>query len=128
MEGQDLSVTKKIWDDLAATEMRLKLMSDLLNINVGFADIEEFNLNLKGNLKNLLSDKTNEIVNVKLVRAAMSVKIKRTNHKREANKSQKQSKDKLDEETWTKYQKIQVSDQGPQTICQGNQDPSPENL
>lgn len=69
-------MTKKIWDDLAATEMRLKLMSDLLKINVGFADIEEFNLNLKGNLKNKLSDKTNETVNVRLVRAAMSVKIK----------------------------------------------------
>ena len=76
MEGQDLSVTKKIWEDLAATEVRLKMMSDLVKVNVGLADIEEFNLDLKGNLKNLLSEKTNEMVSVKLVRAAMSIKIK----------------------------------------------------
>ena len=76
MEGQDLSVTKKIWEDLAATEVRIKMMSDLVKVNVGLADIEEFNLDLKGNLKNLLSEKTNEIVNEKLVRAAMSIKIK----------------------------------------------------
>ena len=31
---------------------------------------------LKGNLKNLLSDKSDEVVNEKLVKAAMSVKIK----------------------------------------------------
>ena len=76
MEGQDLSVTKKIWEDIAATEMRLKLMNDLLKVNVGLADVEEFNLDLKGNLKNLLSDKSDEVVNMKLIRAAMSVKIK----------------------------------------------------
>ena len=76
MEGQDLSAIKKIWDDLAATEMRLKLMSDLVSVSVGFADIEEFNLDLKGNLKNLPSEKTIESINVRMVRAAMSVKIK----------------------------------------------------
>ena len=76
MEGQDKSAIKKIWDDLAATEMRLKLMSDLVSVSVGFADIEEFNLDLKGNLKNLPSEKTIESINVRMVRAAMSVKIK----------------------------------------------------
>ena len=48
----------KIWEDLAATEMRLEMMSELIRIKVGFADIEEFNLGLKGNLKNLNSSKS----------------------------------------------------------------------
>ena len=52
-EGQDLSAMPKIWEDLAVTEMRLQLMSELIKIKVGFADVEEFNLGLKGNLKNL---------------------------------------------------------------------------
>ena len=76
MEGQDKSAIRKIWDDLAATEMRLKLMSDLISINVGLADVEEFNLDLKGNLKNQPSEKFNEEINFKMVRAAMSVKLK----------------------------------------------------
>ena len=77
MEGLDPSATnKKIWEDLARTEMRLQLMSALIKINLGLADIEEFNLDLKGNLTNIPSVKTNEMLNMKLVRAAMSVKIK----------------------------------------------------
>ena len=51
MEGMDISAMKRTWEDLAATEMRLQLMSELLKLNVGLADVEEFNLNLKGNLK-----------------------------------------------------------------------------
>ena len=47
MEGTDLSAMKKTWDDLAATEMRLQLMSELVKFKVGLADVEEFNLNLK---------------------------------------------------------------------------------
>ena len=43
---------------------------------MGLADIEEFNLDLKGNLTNIPSVKTDEMLNMKLVRAAMSVKIK----------------------------------------------------
>ena len=49
MEGMDLSAMKRTWEDLAETEMRLQLMSELLKLNVGLADVEEFNLNLKGN-------------------------------------------------------------------------------
>ena len=37
------------WEELAATEMRLQLMSESLKIKVGFADVKEFNLGLKGN-------------------------------------------------------------------------------
>ena len=75
MEGQDTSAIEKIWVDLAATEMRLELMSELLKLNVGLADIEEFNLNLKANFKNLPSDQVSDKQSSKLVRAAMEPKI-----------------------------------------------------
>ena len=63
----DLSVMKKTWEDLAATEMRLQLMSELVKLSVGLADVEEVNLDLKGNLTNLPSDKVSEVQNSKLV-------------------------------------------------------------
>ena len=47
MEGMDTSVMEQTWVDLATTEMRLQLMSELLKCNVGLAEVEEFNLNLK---------------------------------------------------------------------------------
>ena len=61
VEGQDLSAMPEIWEELARTEMRLQLMSDLIQIKVGFADVEEFNLDLKGNLKNPISGKIDEM-------------------------------------------------------------------
>ena len=39
VEGQDLSAMPEIWEELARTEMRLQLMSELIQIKVGFADI-----------------------------------------------------------------------------------------
>ena len=75
MEGMDLSAMRKTWEELAATEMRLQLMNDLLKVNVGLGDVEEFNLDIKGNLKNLPSERTNEMQNQRLVKAAMSIKM-----------------------------------------------------
>ena len=76
MEGQDPSAVKEIWERLAATEMRLQMMSDLIKLKVGLADIEEFNLTLSDNLKNKPSDKVTEMQNARLVKATMSVKLK----------------------------------------------------
>ena len=75
MEGQDLSAMPEIWEELARTEMRLQLMRELIQIKVGFADIEEFNLGLKWNLKNLNSSKISEMQDRKLVKVAMEVKM-----------------------------------------------------
>ena len=55
-EGTDLSAMPDIWEDLARTETLLQLMKELTKIKVGFADVEEFNLGLRGNLKNLNSE------------------------------------------------------------------------
>ena len=75
MEGTDTSAMQKTWEELAATEMRLQLMNELLRINVGLADVEEFNLNLKGNLKNQPSEKFSEMHDIRFVRAAMNIKM-----------------------------------------------------
>ena len=76
MEGQDLSATSKIWEDLAVTEMQLQLMSRLMKIKVGLADIEEFNLGLKGNLRNPQNEKLTEMQDRKIVKASREVKMR----------------------------------------------------
>ena len=76
MEGQDPSAVKEIWESLATTEMRLQMMSELVKLNLGLADIEEFNINLTDNLKNKPSEKVTEMQNQRLIKATMSVKIK----------------------------------------------------
>ena len=75
MEGPDLSAMVELWEDLATTEMRLHLMTELLNTKVGLADIEEFNLGLKGNLKNKIDAKYCEIQESKIIKAALKVKM-----------------------------------------------------
>ena len=75
MEGPDLSAMVDLWEDLATTEMRLHLMTELLNTKVGLADIEEFNLGLKGNLKNKIDAKYCEIQESKIIKAALKVKM-----------------------------------------------------
>ena len=72
----DPSARLTLWESLAATEMRLELMSNLMGLKVGLADIEEFNLGLKSNLKNLNSDKTTEMQDQKIVKVTMEVKIR----------------------------------------------------
>ena len=76
MEGLDLSAKREIWEELARTEMRLQLMTELIKLKVGFADVEEFNLNLKGNLKNPNSGRIGEMLEYKVVRPVMEVKMR----------------------------------------------------
>ena len=52
--------------------MLLQLMTELLKIKVGFADIEEFNLGIKGNLENQNSEKIDELHDAKVVKVCMT--------------------------------------------------------
>ena len=65
----------ELWEDLATTEMRLHLMSELINTKVGLADVEEFNLGLKGNLKNKIDEKYCEMQESKIIKAALKIKM-----------------------------------------------------
>ena len=75
-EGPDLSAMPNIWEDLARTETLLQLMKELIKIKVGFADIEEFNLWLRGNLKNSSSEKIVGVQDNKVVKVAMEIKMR----------------------------------------------------
>ena len=46
MEGEDIRVSTKFWGDIASIECRINLMRELSKINVGFGDLENFNLGL----------------------------------------------------------------------------------
>ena len=72
MEGPDLSAMSKTWQDLAASEMRLHLMTELGKIKVGFAEVEEFSLGLNSKLRST----TSEIHEGKVVKAAMEIKMR----------------------------------------------------
>ena len=78
MEGSELSSAKDVWKSLAASESRIELMTELIEMKVGFAETEEFNLDLSSKFR---SKKFNDIVksgdqvDVKVVLAAMETKL-----------------------------------------------------
>jgi hypothetical protein len=79
VEGLDLSVIKVYWEDLAASEMRMHLMVELGKIDVGFADIEEFNLGLTDKFRSRAFRERGgkgEILCIKVVKAAMEAKLR----------------------------------------------------
>ena len=57
VEGVDLGLMVRTWQDLAASESRLELMNKLKVLNLGLAEIEEFNLGLNVQFR---SDKSRE--------------------------------------------------------------------
>ena len=76
MEGQELRVHQKVWKDLAMSEERLRLMKELLKINVGFKEIEEFNLDLLDKLRTERVRAGAEKITRKLIQSAMLIKIR----------------------------------------------------
>ena len=53
IEGYSLGEMRKIWVDLASSEMRLNMMEKLEQYKVGFNDVENFNLGLIYNSKTM---------------------------------------------------------------------------
>ena len=77
MEGPELSsAMEKTWRCLAASESRLHLMSELTKLKVGFAEVEEFYLDLSSKYRSKKFQETdNEINNSKVVKDAMQLKL-----------------------------------------------------
>ena len=73
MEGEELRLAKKVWEDTAANESRMHLMVELLKVKVGLADIEEFNLGL--NLKCRAKSDIGGQIDWKTIRSAMESKL-----------------------------------------------------
>ena len=64
----------KAWQNLAASECRIELMNKLKVLNLGLADVEEFNLGIKVNFRSDKSREKLERGENKLVKAAMDSK------------------------------------------------------
>ena len=67
---------EKIWEDVAASETRIRMMDRLVQNKVGFNDIEHFNLGLIFNSKTLNYDNYADKDDRKVVEAAMRFKRK----------------------------------------------------
>ena len=66
---------EKVWEDLAASEARIKMMNKLANFKVGFNDVENFNLGLIFNSKTI-NDEHRDRNDRKVVEVAMKFKRK----------------------------------------------------
>ena len=93
VEGKELGELKKLWRDIASSEQRLKLMSDLKEKNIGFNEIEMFSLGLKYDLKSEKMRKPDKKPTMKIVEAAMNLKIKdETEHHKEMTRRREETK------------------------------------
>ena len=76
IEGYSLGEMRKIWVDLASSEMRLNMMEKLEQYKVGFNDVENFNLGLIYNSKTITCENYAEKDDRKVVEVAMRFKRK----------------------------------------------------
>ena len=75
IEGSDLGELRQLWQDIAASESRMILMSALMGKKLGFREIENFSLGLKYSFKSeKFRDQNNKPIEG-VIRAAMQVKM-----------------------------------------------------
>ena len=82
MEGQERRAIR-LWQNLAGSECRLGLFKELGNLNVGVADIEEFNLGILSKLRSEKLRGEGEKATKKLIKSAMEIKIRDEDNYRE---------------------------------------------
>ena len=75
-EGESLGEMEKVWCGIASTEMRIKLMENLINKKVGFNDVEMFNLGLESNMKSKSLKEEGKYRDTTVIVAAMERKRK----------------------------------------------------
>ena len=98
IEGKDLGEMRKIWQETAISELRLNLMSNLKDKNVGFREVENFGLGLKYSFKSQkFIDQNNKPIKG-VVQEAMKVKlVDERHHYRELNAQKYIKKKRLGE-------------------------------
>ena len=93
--GPDKRILRKLWKNVILTEAQLQLISRLMKLNLGLADIEEFLLTQKGKLKSC-KFKTNN-VNSNEVNVLMKKKLADAQERhREALKAKESKRNELD--------------------------------
>ena len=75
-EGPDLSAAIVIWVVLAKSECRIRLLSSLMKLGVGFKDVEDFNLSLNLKLRSEKMRNTSGDTESELVKVAMEYKYR----------------------------------------------------
>ena len=60
MSGPDLRIAEGIWQKLAESEARLHLMVEMIDLEVGFPDVEEFCLDLEAKHRSTVIGKLRE--------------------------------------------------------------------
>ena len=76
MEGKEIRVIKRLWQDLAGSESRLGLMRELVKLNVGFREVEDFNIGLLSKLRSETMRDKGEKETRKIIKSAMEIKIR----------------------------------------------------
>ena len=80
--GLDLSAAQKVWVAIAASEMRLKLLRDLEPLDLGFADVEEYVIDLGLKLRSTATNSRD--TERRIVRDVMGLKLRdETNYHQE---------------------------------------------
>jgi hypothetical protein len=105
MEGSDLSSEmSKVWRNIAASENRLILMKELLELGVGFGEIEQFNLDLESKFRSEeFKERSNEHeIPCKVIKEAMEIKLR---DERKYNQEQNREKIRLRQELEKIYKK-----------------------
>ena len=96
VEGKELGELRKLWKDIAGSEERLKLMSELRKRKIGFNEIEMFNLGLEYDLKSEKLRNPGKKPTHKITEAVMNLKIKdELNHHRELTKERNKRREQI---------------------------------
>ena len=73
-EGPSLGEMERVWEEVAVSEARIRMMDRLAIHNIGFNDVEHFNLGLVFNSKMMDQENPTDKNDRKIVEAAMKFK------------------------------------------------------
>ena len=94
IDGADLGDLLDTWKDMAVSEARLKRITVLKNKNLGFNEIQQFELGLRYNLRSDRMQEKSEKPLLKVIQAAMEVKRRDEIHRNKELTIQREEKKK----------------------------------
>ena len=83
MEGPEQRVLQRLWQNTAYSEARINMMGNLMGMELGLAELENFKLNLLSKLKTEEMKKKGEKVTKTMIRLAMEMKMRDEKQNRE---------------------------------------------
>ena len=107
-EGLDLGIAKNLWVKIAASECRIRLLTELISLKIGLKDVEDYNVGLELKFR---SDafKNRDHGDKKVVQQVMNVKLRdEVELNREMNREKILWRRKIGEYTSNKRQYLRV--------------------